>query len=93
MNVDPTAHGPDTLAVSGHPCPVRWSTAAFGLQPDARPGEDLSLGEHLHHCRRVSGRLFGLQCGVEAAHAYLSGRVVTTLAVVMAAAAFAFIVS
>ena len=48
MNVDPTAHGPDTLAVSGHPCLARWSTAAFGLQPDARPGEDPSLGEHLH---------------------------------------------
>ncbi|MBY0436627.1 MAG: hypothetical protein K2W80_00455 [Burkholderiales bacterium] len=93
MNVDPTAHGPETLIGLGHPGPARWSTASFGMAADASPDDDASLGEHLSLCRTSNGRLFGLQCRVEATHAFLSGRVVTTLAAVLLTAAVAFIVS
>ncbi|MCE2949080.1 MAG: hypothetical protein LXA50_18695 [Betaproteobacteria bacterium] len=96
MNIDPTAHDPQALIGLGPGSslgPARWTTASFGRAADARPGDDASLGEHLDLCRTVSGRLFGLQCSVEAVHAFLSGRVVTTLAAVMVVAGIAFIVS
>jgi len=92
MNFDPTAQGPETLTGLG-PGPAHWSTASFGLAADARPADNAALGEHLYLCRTSSGRLFSLRCSVEAAHAVLCGRVVTTLSVVVAMAGFALIVS
>jgi hypothetical protein len=92
MNVDPVAHDTPALIGLGPGCAL-WITASFGRAADARPGDDVSLGEHLAACRTSNGRLFGLQCGVEATHAFLCGRVVTTLCVVMLTAAVAFIVS
>jgi hypothetical protein len=92
MNIDPIAQDPQAL-IGRTGGPASWTTASFGRPADARPGDSESLGEHLNLCRTVSGRLFGLQCKVEAAHAFLSGRVVTTLAAVMVLACIVFIVS
>ncbi len=58
-----------------------WSTASFGDAADTSPAELSVLGEHLDHCRRWSGRLFTLQCRAQWLHAFVAGRIVTTLVV------------
>jgi hypothetical protein len=40
------------------------------------------LGEHLHACRSLCGRLFTLGCAVEAARAFVAARFVTSLVAV-----------
>lgn len=59
-----------------------WSTASIGDAADTSPAELSELGEHLGHCRRWSGRLFTLQCRAQRLHAFVAGRIVTTLVVV-----------
>lgn len=58
-----------------------WSTSSFGHTAHTLPTELNALGEHLHLCRRLSGRLFTLQCGGEAVHRFLAARLVTTVVV------------
>jgi hypothetical protein len=58
-----------------------WSTSSFGHAADPLPTELDALGEHLHQCRRLSGRLFTLQCGGEAVHRFMAARLVTTVVV------------
>jgi len=60
------------------PC---WSTASFGDPADTSPMELSALGEHLHLCRTLSGRLFVLRCGAEAVQCFVASRFVTTLVV------------
>lgn len=60
------------------PC---WSTASFGDAVDTSPMELSALGEHLHLCRSLSGRLFVLRCGAEAVQGFVAARFVTTLVV------------
>lgn len=59
-----------------------WSTASFGDAADTSPMELSALGEHLDLCRGARGRLFALQCAVQAMHGFVAARFVTTLVVV-----------
>lgn len=58
-----------------------WSTSSFADSTDTSPGALSALGEHLHDCQRVNGRLFRLRCGADALHTFVTGRFVTTLLV------------
>jgi hypothetical protein len=58
-----------------------WSTASFGDTVDTSPMELSALGEHLHLCRSLSGRLFVLRCGAEAVQSFVAARFVTTVVV------------
>ncbi len=58
-----------------------WSTASFGDTVDTSPMELSALGEHLHLCRSLSGRLFVLRCGAEAVQGFVAARFVTTVVV------------
>jgi hypothetical protein len=58
-----------------------WSTASFGDAVDTSPMELSALGEHLHLCRSLSGRLFVLRCAAEAVRGFVASRFVTTLVV------------
>ena len=61
---------------------VAWSTASFGAAADTSPMELSALGEHLHLCRGLRGRLFGLRWRAEAMHGFVAPRFVTTLVAV-----------
>jgi hypothetical protein len=65
-----------------HPAEL-WSTASFGQAADTSPGELMALGEHLHLCRTSHGSLFALRCAAQAAHGFVSARLVTTIVVVV----------
>ncbi len=58
----------------------RWLTASFDRAPQATPLEMRALGDHLHLCRRHSGRWFRLRCGAEAVNGFMMARCFTTLA-------------
>lgn len=62
------------------PC---WSTSSFGAEPLPSATEVSALGEHLHVCRRLSGRLFTLECRAQALHGFVAARFVTTLVAVV----------
>jgi hypothetical protein len=59
----------------------RWSTASFGKSVETSPLELSALGEHLHVCRLLRGRLYGLRCAVEALQNFIAGRFVTSVLV------------
>lgn len=61
------------------PC---WRTSALGHAADTSPAELSDLGAHLRRCRGPNGLRCSLQCGTEAAHHFVAGRTVTTLAAV-----------
>ena len=65
---------------------LSWSTSSLGDSTDTSPGELSELGDHLHQCRRLSGRWASLRYGAEAVHGFVAARFVTTLVLV----AFAF---
>lgn len=58
-----------------------WITSSFGHAADTSPAELSELGAHLRSCHGTSGRLFALQCVVEAVQRFLAARIVTTLVV------------
>jgi hypothetical protein len=68
---------PDPILVS-RPAAAGWTTSSFGHAASASAAELSALGEHLRTCGGASGRLFALQCGGEAVHRFVSGRIVTT---------------
>lgn len=87
-----TAYPPDPILVS-RPAAAGWSTSSFGHAAAASPAELSALGAHLRTCDGASGRLFALQCGGEAVHRFVCGRIVTTFLgaiVVIGVAALAF---
>ncbi len=57
---------------------ARWSTASNAFAADTLPMELSVLGEHLEHCRALTGRLFALRCWADAAHRFVASRFVTT---------------
>jgi hypothetical protein len=59
-----------------------WSTASFGAGVDTSPLELTALYEHLRHCNASHGAVFRLRCAVEALNAFISGRFMTSLALV-----------
>lgn len=84
---------PGAMADPESAAPSGWSTSSFGHAPDTSPQELRALGEHLHRCRGVGGRLFALRCGVESARAFLARRIVTTLVLAALIAAAALLVA
>jgi len=64
--------------------PPRWSTASFGEAADTTPMELAALGEHLAQCSARNGRLATLQCWAERLREFVSGRLITTLALLAA---------
>jgi hypothetical protein len=61
------------------PC---WSTAANHPGADNFPMEASVLREHLQHCKKPYGRLYGVVCAADAMHGFAVSRFVTTLVVV-----------
>jgi hypothetical protein len=59
-----------------------WTTSSFGGTVDTSPIELSALGEHLHNCQGLQGRLFALRCAAETMNGFVSARFVTTLVVV-----------
>lgn len=57
---------------------ARWSTASIPFAASSLPTELSVLGEHLDHCRTLSGRLFALRCWADAAHRFVASRLVTS---------------
>lgn len=61
-----------------------WSTASFGETTDTTPMDLAALGEHLAQCSARSGRLVAMQCGAQRLRGFVTGRLVTTLALLAA---------
>lgn len=69
----------DTSTTSA-PC---WSTSSFSQSGTTTTDLELSeLGEHLHRCRKQSGRLLIVRCGIDATRQFIAARLVTTMAVI-----------
>jgi hypothetical protein len=62
---------------------ARWATSAFGDPPFPSPAELSALKTQLDECRRASGRLFSMQCMLEALNGILANRMVTMFVVVI----------
>ena len=61
-----------------------WSTASFGEPAHTSPGELSALGQHMHQCQGLRGRVFTLRCAGELLHRTLGSRIVTTVTVAAA---------
>jgi hypothetical protein len=68
----------DTSTTSA-PC---WSTSSFSQSGATTDLEMSELGEHLHRCKKQSGRLLIVRCGIDSARQFIAARLVTTMAVV-----------
>lgn len=71
----------------------RWLTAAFDHTPQTTSVELRALGDHLHLCRRNSGRWFRVRCGAEAVNGFLAARCVTTAVAVAALGALVWLIT
>jgi hypothetical protein len=58
-----------------------WTTSSFSHAADTSPTDLSALEAHLGTCRGLTGRLFLMQCGGEAVHRFLAGRIVTACVV------------
>lgn len=58
---------------------AHWSTASFAESVDTSADETTVLGEHLHLCQALRGRLFALRCQGEALHGFIASHLVTTV--------------
>ncbi len=63
------------------PAHPSWSTTSIGGSTDTSPMELDSLGAHLSHCSAAHGRFFAVHCAAERMNAYVSTRLITSLAV------------
>ncbi len=59
-----------------------WATASFADTADTTPMELSALGAHVDRCNGSRGRLFRLQCAVDAMIGFVAPRFVTTTIVV-----------
>jgi hypothetical protein len=55
----------------------RWSTASFGEVPVSSKMELSALGDHLHVCNGLRGRMFFVHCCAERMHGFMVSRFVT----------------
>jgi hypothetical protein len=67
--------------VGAIPC---WSTTANNQRADNFLIEASVLREHIGHCKKPYGRLYGVVCAADAMHGFAVSRFVTTLVVVAA---------
>jgi hypothetical protein len=59
-----------------------WATASFADTADTTPMELSALGAHVDRCNGSRGRMFRLQCAVDAVIAFVAPRFVTTAVIV-----------
>ena len=63
-----------------------WTTSSYAEPADTTPGDLANLHEHVRQCTDPRGRLVALRCGALKLHDLMLGRLVTTLALLMALA-------
>jgi hypothetical protein len=68
--------------VLNRPC---WSTSTFPASGESLATELTMLRRHLDRCHDERGRWFGLRCAIDAVHAFVAPRLVTTLVAATAA--------
>ena len=61
-----------------------WTTACFGAAPDTLPMDLAALGEHKAQCSASNGRLVALRCGASRLLGFVTARLVTTGALLVA---------
>lgn len=66
---------------------AQWSTASFGLSADTSPLELESLQAHLNSCKSVRGTPHRWQSSAQDVTRFVSGRVISTLLVLVVALA------
>ncbi len=59
----------------------RWATATLSDARETLPAELDALGDHAARCKAERGPLFRAQCALDAAEAFLTGRVVSVFVV------------
>jgi hypothetical protein len=64
--------------------PPVWATACFGEAPDTLPVDLAALGEHTAQCTAANGRLVALRCGAARLLGFVTARLVTTGALLVA---------
>ena len=57
----------------------RWTTRSFSSAADTTATDLGALVAHYQRCIGCKGRWFSLQCAIEAVHAFVGPRFVTTL--------------
>ena len=67
--------------VATRPC---WTTATFAAPIDPNPVEISALRDHVDRCNSLRGRCFGLCCAIDAVHAFVAPRLITTIVVAFA---------
>jgi hypothetical protein len=75
-----TSHAVAHLADPGPRRP--WATASFPDTADTTPMELSALGAHVDRCNGSRGRMFRLQCAVDAMVGFVAPRFVTTVVIV-----------
>lgn len=68
---------------SAKPQVAQWSTTCFGLSADTSPMELESLQAHLNTCKSMRGGQFGWQYSAREVTRFLSGRVISSLLVLV----------
>lgn len=66
--------------------PPSWETSSGGTEADSQPMELATLGEHKTQCSATSGFWVTLRCGVGRLLGFVTARLVTTVAVLIALA-------
>jgi hypothetical protein len=61
-----------------------WTTSAFAAAADTSAIEVSALRNHIDHCNCSRGRYFAAGCVVDAVHAFVAPRLVTTLVIAFA---------
>lgn len=69
-----------------------WETSSYGESAETTPMQLSALGEHLSHCSRPHGRMAALHWSAEVLQAFVLGRLVTTVAVVLAVVGGAWLI-
>ena len=65
------------------PSARRWATASLKDAPVTSSAELDALRDHAAKCNGLRGRLFRAQCALDAAEAFLKGRVVSVFVVAL----------
>ncbi len=65
------------------PSARRWATASLKDAPVTSSAELDALGDHAAKCNGLRGRLFRVQCALDATEAFLSGRLVSVFVVAL----------
>jgi hypothetical protein len=75
-----TTHAVAQIAKKGPSRP--WATASFPDTAETTPMELSALGAHVDRCNGSRGRMFRLQCAVDAMIGFVAPRFVTTAVIV-----------